>query len=247
MRIKDRGSSRKGGKYLVCSAAEVSLGCVRIGWRYDHFETSFLRFVEQLNLPKLFDDDDTEKIRLEKTLEAIRGHKTVVEQQMELTYRLLQEADIPFIARKFTELEQQLHQLEAQQKQTTAALESREFTRDAFYQANEEVRPLIKRLQDKTAKREDLYRLRSQVADQIKAIAADVEVATEGAGPLLEGRIGYTNPKRADSSRHGMFAEQRFFVVTFKDLSTLGVIPPDDPLDVDHYQFFTTGDPWSVT
>ena len=243
----EQGSSPKGGKYLICSAAQVGLGCVRTGWRYDHFETSFLRFVEQVNLPKLIDDDDSEKTRLDETLRAIEGQKLVIEQQMENTYRLLQAADISFVAQKLKTLNQQLQMLEEQRKETSGALESRESVHDAFYQADGEIRPLIKQLQDKTAKREEVYKLRSQVADRMKAIAEEVEVATEGGGPLMEGRIDYINPKRVSAERRGMFTTQRFFLVTFKDHSTLGVIPPDDPFNVEHYQVFETSEPSPVT
>jgi hypothetical protein len=243
----NKGSSSKGGKYLVCSAAQVGLGCVRTGWRYDHFETSFLRFVEQVNLPTLIDDDDSEGARLDETLRAIEGQKLATEQQMEKTYGLLQAADIPFVAEKLKTLQQQLQMLEEQRNEISVTVESRQSVRDAFYQADGEIRPLIKRLQDKTAKREDVYKLRAQVADRMKAIAEEVEVAAEGGNPLMEGRIDYLNPKRASAERRGMFTTERFFLVTFKDHSTLGVIPPDDPFNVEHYQVFETSEPSSVT
>jgi DNA invertase Pin-like site-specific DNA recombinase len=247
MRIINKGSSPKGGKYLICSAAKVGLSCVSTGWRYDHFETSFLRFVDQINLPKLIDEGESEKTRLDGRLQALEGQKFAIEQQMENTFQALKAANIPFIAEKLKTLQQQLETLEEQRKEASGAQESRASIRDAFYQADGEIRPLIKRLQDKTAKREDVYKLRSQVADRMKAIAEEVEVASEGAGPLMEGRIDYINPKRASAERRGMFTAQRFFLVTFKDHSTLGVIPPDDPFNVEHYQVFETSDPSSVT
>jgi hypothetical protein len=139
--------------------------------------------------------------------------------------------------------------LEEQRKQTQDAINFRDSSRNTFYQADDEIRPLIERIQDKTAKRDELYKLRSQVADRIKSIAENVEIATEGGGPLMEGRIEHINPKRANAKRYGNFVAQRFFLVTFKDdrHSTLGVVSPDDPLDLEQYQFFDTDDPWSVT
>jgi DNA invertase Pin-like site-specific DNA recombinase len=247
MRILNKGSPPKGGKYLVCSAAQAGLGCVRTRWRYDHFETSFLRFVEQVNLPTLIDDDDSERARLDETLRAIEGQKLATEQQMEKTYGLLQAADIPFVAEKLKTLQQRLQMLEEQRNGISGTLESRQSVRDAFYQADGEIKPLIKRLQDQTAKREDVYKLRAQVADRMKAIAEEVEVAAEGGDPLMEGRIEYINPKRVSAERRGMFTTERFFLVTFKDYSTLGVIPPDDPFSVEQYQVFETSEPSSVT
>jgi hypothetical protein len=191
----------------------------------------------------LIDDDDSERARLDETLRAIEGQKLATEQQMEKTYRLLEAADIPFVAEKLKTLQQRLRMLEEQRNEISGTLETRQSVRDAFYEADGEIKPLIKRLQDKTARREDVYKLRAQVADRMKAIAQDVEVAAEGGDPLMEGRIDYVNPKRAGAERYGMFTAQRFFLVAFKDHSTLGVIPPDDPFNVERYQVFETGEP----
>jgi Recombinase/Recombinase zinc beta ribbon domain len=100
MRVANKGAPPKGSKYLVCSAAQEGLACITTAWRYDHFETSFLWFVEQINLPKLIDDTDPERTRLEQMLRAIEGQKLDIDQQMERTYRLLQQLDISFVARK---------------------------------------------------------------------------------------------------------------------------------------------------
>lgn len=247
MTIENKGPSPKGGRYLVCSAAKRGLECVSGGWRYDHFEKSFLRFVEQVDLQNLLGELDPEKMDLEETLRALEGRQVVLHKDVETAWQMRQQGESKYLAERIYELEGQLGAVEENIMGTKAAIKNHETARRAFNQSKDEIKLLIQRLQDRTAKREELYKQRSQVADQIKAIAEEVEVATRGAGPLMLGEVEYMNPKHAKSARRGMFTEQRFFLVTFKDHSTLGVIPPDDPFNVEHYQVFETSEPFSVT
>ncbi len=192
MTIENKGPSPKGGIYLVCSAAKRGLGCVSAGWRYDHFEKSFLRFVEHIDLQNLLGELDPEKTGLDDTLRALEGQQLVINADMKTAWEMRQQRESRYLAEKIYELEHQLAAVEDKMKQIKNEITNRETTRLAFTQGKDEIKVLIERLQDRTAKREELYTQRSQVADRIKAIAAEVEVAAQGAGPLMEGRIEYT-------------------------------------------------------
>lgn len=57
MRVVDKGSGPKGGVYLRCEKARRGVQCSSSGWPLVHFETSFLLFVEELNLTTLLSDN----------------------------------------------------------------------------------------------------------------------------------------------------------------------------------------------
>jgi DNA invertase Pin-like site-specific DNA recombinase len=50
MKFENKGPPPKGGTFLVCEASKRGMGCVTTGWRYEQFESSFLAFVEQIDL-----------------------------------------------------------------------------------------------------------------------------------------------------------------------------------------------------
>ena len=45
MRFENKGYGPNGGTYLSCDNSRRGLGCERVGWRYEDFETLFLAFV----------------------------------------------------------------------------------------------------------------------------------------------------------------------------------------------------------
>jgi Recombinase/Recombinase zinc beta ribbon domain len=66
MMYSDKGTPPKGRSFLVCEAARRGHGCrVTTGWRYRDFEASFLAFVEEVDLPDLLRDTDSERKRLD--------------------------------------------------------------------------------------------------------------------------------------------------------------------------------------
>jgi DNA invertase Pin-like site-specific DNA recombinase len=248
MIIENKGPSPKGGRYLVCSAAREGEGCIRAGWRYEHFELSFLSFIEQLDLPNVLGESDPEMKQLQETLRTLQAHEFSIKRDMDIAWEAREERQSRFLGEKISELERQYEAVQERLKQTKVAIESLESARLTFDEGRNQLKLLTARLRDQTRKREDLYEDRSLVADRIKAIADDIEIASEGGSPLVEGRVRYVNPKRANSQRHGVFITDRFFLVTFKDHSTLGVHPDkDDPYNIEGYQFFETSQPRSVT
>jgi DNA invertase Pin-like site-specific DNA recombinase len=154
--VQNKGRLPKGGRFLVCSGAKRGLGCVSNGWRYEHFETSFLAFVDKVDLPNVIELADGERKSLEEELQSLDGQKLVIKKDMETTYKLLQHADIAFVAEKLKSLQQRYDTTEQRQKQIKLELESRESTRQAYYEGKEEIKFLIARLQDQAAKANDL-------------------------------------------------------------------------------------------
>ena len=75
MRFLTTKGRPQGGTFLVCEGAKRGLGCNTTGWRYDHFETSFLAFVEQLDLPALVRNDNSKKNDFEQAIQALQGQR----------------------------------------------------------------------------------------------------------------------------------------------------------------------------
>ncbi|MCD2183657.1 recombinase family protein [Rhizobium sp. GN54] len=57
MRVVDKGSGPKGGVYLRCENARRGVQCSSGSWPLAHFETSFLLFVEELDLATLLSEN----------------------------------------------------------------------------------------------------------------------------------------------------------------------------------------------
>ena len=103
MKLENKGSGAKGGKYLICDSALRKLGCQSIRWRYQDFETSFLAFVQELDLESIINasDDAQRRKRLDDELSALRGELASTIELMEKTYALLQSgAATEFVAGK---------------------------------------------------------------------------------------------------------------------------------------------------
>jgi DNA invertase Pin-like site-specific DNA recombinase len=245
MTVQNKGAGPKGGRFLVCSAAKSGLDCATTGWRYDHFERSFLAFVEKVDLPTLLDNADPEKKALDDELQSIEGKLLALKNEFERTYAMLQRlessvaaATDSLLAAKFDSVQQAYADTKKRRDDLTSELEKRAFDRRDYYKERKDIRSLIERLQDQTSRGVDLYKLRAQVSDRIKVIVKELRLATIGGEPFVDGRYTYKHPRAtgADTPRHGLFLEGRFFEVTFKDNTRLGIEPNrDNPLELRYF------------
>jgi DNA invertase Pin-like site-specific DNA recombinase len=249
MVIVHKGKPPKGGIHLMCAAAHGGKDCIATRWPYNHFELSFLNFIEQLNLPHVLGEADPEKRALMEKLFALEARRAAIKDDINIAWTARRQRDSLFLGEKIFSLEQELESVDIQLRPAKDAIENHEAVRRAIGEGSAQTKRLVARLRDQTRKRDDLYEDRSQVADRIKTIVEEIEIATEGGEPAVKEAITYINPDREHLERRGMFSDKRFFLVTFKDAghSTRVVIPPDDPDNVDQYGVMDTGDPDSVT
>jgi DNA invertase Pin-like site-specific DNA recombinase len=250
MTVQNKGQLPKGGRYLVCSAKTRGLDCVATAWNYDQFEKSFLVFVEQIDLPSLIDHADSERKLLDESIQSLEGQLCAVGQDEEKNWQLLQEADVPFLAKKYKELQQRRDEIEQQLAQKKAEQHALETKRDAYYESKDSIKSLIARLQDQTSKRADLYNLRAHVSDRIKAVVKALKLATVGGSPFVERSIAYPRPNAEtfDSAGGGLFLEKRFFEVTLQDGNKLGAGPnKDNPYVIDSFFYSDQLDHSSTT
>lgn len=231
----------KGGTFLVCSGAKRGHGCVvTTGWRYDHFEMSFLAFVDQLDLLTLITNENSQKKELDDKIQTLQGEQLALSAEMEKAYQLLQLSPVEFVAEKLNALQKRETEIAALIKDTEARKSNLESSENEFRQSKEEVKSLIGRLQ--TPGDNDLYKLRSQVAARIKGLIQTLEVAAAGSAPKVAKAIEFLadveddvayKTQVIDHMKIGM--DQRYFLVAFKNEDVLAVYPKrDDPLQFEH-------------
>ena len=94
-----------GNASFGCSKAGRGLGCESKRWNYGHFETSFLRHVEELELEKLNRSANEVSLRsgLENEVENLHAQYSKIVDQMESLMDAA--ATVPMVARRLEELE----------------------------------------------------------------------------------------------------------------------------------------------
>jgi DNA invertase Pin-like site-specific DNA recombinase len=236
MMLQNKGPLPKRGLFLVCSAAQRGLACASTGWRYDHFEISFLAFVYQLDLPELINNENSKKRELQDKIQALEGEKLALRAKMEKLLELLEFNSSKFVGGKHAELEKHEADVDATIKDTETLILGVEDEENEFRQSKEEVKSLIARLQ--TPGDNDLYKLRSQVAARIKGLIDTLYVAPVGKAPKVAKAIELLEPMAEDSAFKAQVIDhmkvdmdKRYFLVGFKSGDVLAVYPHrDNPL-----------------
>lgn len=241
--FENKGSGTRGGSYLVCSSAQRGRGCDATRWRYQDFETSFLAFVEELDLESIVNasEDAEKRKRLEDELTAIRGELLSVTELMEKTYGLLSTGgSTEFVAGKLKELTDRQSTLTG--RQAAKEIEQIEFTaRDSrFYSSREDIKVLVKQLQKPAD--DEVYKLRAQIASRLKVLVETLLIAPQGALPrmkrsieqLIELNGGIVDEVIAHMQRLAAHPEQsrRSFAVGFRDAAVRVIFPVyNNPLE----------------
>ncbi|WP_338822509.1 recombinase family protein [Bradyrhizobium septentrionale] len=178
MKLENKGSGRKGGTYLVCHGALRKFGCPAIRWRYRDFETSFLAFVEEVDLDGLTNEAaESAKLRLESDIAAIKGELAQIERLMEKTFAVLATDDpIEFVRAKLKEQEARKAELSKRRQSYEKEREQLVSRQDQTHRSKEEVRELVARVQrEGTA---DIFKLRARLASHLKVLVEHLFVAT---------------------------------------------------------------------
>lgn len=235
--FENKGYGYKGGIYLICDDAKRKRGCPAVRWRYEDFETSFLAFVQELDLESIVSESDEADKRSanEAELAALRGESASISDLMEKTYGLLSTGKaVEFVSAKLGELQQRLADLSQQiaaKEAEQQTLLSREVT---FYRSKDEIKSLLVKLQSTPTDR--LFKLRAQIASRLKNLVQTISVATLGDGPQVQRTIEFLEqqPDSEDVVSHlkdrlsGRDAARRYFAVGFRNNSVRAVYPRDD-------------------
>ena len=181
MKFEDKGKPPKGATFLVCEGAQRGLSCEIARWRYDEFEASFLAFVQELDLRELLDDEDAGKATgIDHTIAALRGELLDIENQREKTFELLQKVDAAsdYVAKKLNELANRHSEIKKELDERTAELAFVKAQAQSIHDSDQDFKKLMAALKGATG--EDLYKLRAQLAQQIRMVCTDIYVAPLG-------------------------------------------------------------------
>lgn len=163
--FENKGYGPKGGTYLVCDSTKRKLGCPSTRWRYEDFEGSFLRFVEEIDLASVVDaSSQNNGLRdLENAIEALEGELRAVSELMEKTYSLLNEgAAMEFIKAKLNEHAARKTTLESAIRVKSAHRDELAAQANRRQKSSEEIKALIKCVQH--LRGQEAYTLRAKVA-----------------------------------------------------------------------------------
>jgi len=228
-----------GGAFLVCSAGKQGSGCSPARWPYDHFEKSFLRFVEQLDLASVVRVDAFDKTAIDDAIQALEIARKSKEQEMDSFLQLLKiNPGLTYVAQKLDPLQQQLNEINGQLAQKKFESDDLQTAESEFNRSKVEIGLLISRLQK--AGHGDLYKLRSQLSARIKRLIRKLRVAPAGSAPIRDSLIKEVlmdpDPditraeKRRIIARIRAWQHQLYFDVEFRSGNGLRLFPDrNDP------------------
>jgi DNA invertase Pin-like site-specific DNA recombinase len=240
--FENKGTGRKGGTYLICDNARRHRGCPSVRWRYRDFEATCLAFVEELDIESIINErSQSEKRReMDDELSALRGELSSVTDMMEKTFAVLsQGGPVEFVTSKLNELERRRSEISAKVTSTAAEREDLLSSQARYQRSKDEIRHLVDRLQ--SPGNEELFKLRAQIASQLKVLIQILLVGSLGEQPRMrrtvdalreitgtEAEAVITYMERLASAPE---QSRRFFAVGFRDSNVRIVFPnPDDPL-----------------
>ena len=179
MQFENKGTPPKGQSYLVCSNAIRKHGChVTARWRYDHFETMFLSFVERLDLASIVSVEQHSNKRndLGRQLEMLAGQEKMLQAEMEKTYAVLKEGNqtSEFLARKFADAESELAKVKAEKARFQTELAALEATSLDYYTNQGQMNALIEKVRAHHSG--DVYKIRSMIASRLQTLIKELRL-----------------------------------------------------------------------
>lgn len=244
--FENKGYGPKGGAYLVCDSTKRKLGCPSTRWRYEDFEASFLRFVEEIDLASVIDASSQNGLRdLENAIEALQGELRAVTELMEKTYNLLSDgAAMEFIRAKLNEQAASKATLESTIRAKSVHRDELAAEANRRQKSSEEIKALINRVQH--SRRQEAYTLRAKVSSHLITMIDRVTIGAVGYRPAKSISPDDREAYYVDQyMRDGRFQERRYFLVAFRGGRVRVVYPKEDaPLEYEQLIFTRReGDP----
>ncbi len=242
VKFENKGKPPKGATFLVCDGAKRGLGCEIARWRYDEFEASFLAFVQELDFSEVIEtDNDIQRAALDNTIAGLRGELTYIETQRDKTFALLQKVDAAsaYVATKLNELESRRREVEKQLDDKAVELSSLQARTKSVQESEQDFKKLMAALKGATG--DELYKLRAQIAQQIRLVCTGLYVAPLGPTSDVEiAEIKGTDTSAIATLKKEVNAEaagRRFFAVEFEKSLRIVFPADDDPARLDMMRY----------
>jgi DNA invertase Pin-like site-specific DNA recombinase len=202
MLFENKGLGPKGGTYLVCDRVKRGLDCRNSRWAYKDFEATFLLFVKELDLERILAPQPEPEDQNAITIEVLKGQLAVLRGYQEKTHQLfLQDgSEQSFVARKLSEYEAQIRQIESDLIKAQTTLAASKAATGQFDRNRDEIKTLIDRLQERTD--EEIYKVRARIASSLQALVDDIWVVMGDDAMITD---------------DGLPTDERGFIVQFKN------------------------------
>lgn len=191
MHFINKGAPPKGGTYLACDNARRGLGCDNMAWRYDDFESSFLTFVEEIDLESLLrpQGDSSERQNIEKEIQSLEGKLVRLEKDRDKTFRLLLDQEMPsdFLKGELARVQREIDTLSADNDRLVGERRRLDVEVANFVESRDEIQNLVSDMRSRAG--DDRYRLRAKLAGRLKSLISGVEVATLGDREPIPGNL----------------------------------------------------------
>lgn len=186
MRFVHKGKPPKGYQYLKCTNAVRGIKCETSGWQYSDFETSFLYFVEEIDLSSTLKAlaEKGERLGAEEQLLATREKLRQAEAKRERIFELVSDpsSTSDFIKSKLTECESEIATIRSRVAELNAQLDE---IRPTSSIDDAELRELIARLKGNSDP--ETPNRRAAVAHRLRSMVTSLTLAVEGARPKRAG------------------------------------------------------------
>jgi len=183
MHYQNKGTPPKGQAYLVCSNALRNFGCEMTGrWRYDQFESTFLSFVEQLDLASLVQSSEhsTKRSELAFQRDAVEGRIKLLQDELRRSFETsmkMAEFNSDFLADRIKKGEQELAEAKKMEQQLRHEIAILDQTALTYYRRPDQVAELIERV--RAARGGDVYKLRAQIASRLQSLISELRLTVD--------------------------------------------------------------------
>ncbi|MDA9529802.1 resolvase [Bradyrhizobium sp. CCBAU 25338] len=183
MHYQNKGTPPKGQSYLVCSNALRNVGCEMTGrWRYDQLESTFLSFVEQLDLASLVQSSEhsTKRSELAFQIEAVEGRIKLIQDELRRAFETsmkMAEFNSEFLADRIRKGEQELAEAKKVEQQLRHEIAILDQTALTYYRHPDQVAGLIERV--RAARGGDVYKLRAQIASRLQSLISELRLTVD--------------------------------------------------------------------
>ncbi|WP_354241233.1 zinc ribbon domain-containing protein [Bradyrhizobium sp. LA2.1] len=183
MHYQNKGTPPEGQSYLVCSNALRNIGCEMTGrWRYDQFESTFLSFVEQLDLASLVRSSEHSSRRGELAFQkdAVEGRIKLLQDELRRAFETgikMADFDSEFLAGRIKKGEQELAEAKKLRQQLRHEISVLDQTALTYYRHPDQVAGLIERV--RAARGGDVYKLRALIASRLQSLISELRLTVD--------------------------------------------------------------------
>jgi DNA invertase Pin-like site-specific DNA recombinase len=242
MQYQNKGKPPKGRSYLVCSNALRNDGCEMTGrWRYDQFETTFLQFVEKLDLASLVRSAEHtgKKAELMLQRDATEGRIKLLQEGLRRTIEIAKRAVNFFseaLAQDIEKDESELTEARSQLLRLSHEIAVLDETALTYYKKPDQVSELIERI--RSSRGGDVYKTRAQISARLQSLIKELRLTVDPADQNFEvvfrdgnGMVLFVDPEDPTKFLQKVSGKEPIFEMARYDGSVTQLPAAEDAVD----------------